>query len=88
MVQKVHEAFVAGQFLTANLNHFTLVKTGLAAADLKKVVETVGTRATVVLLGTIDGDDVRVAVENNGAWTAATLDAAMGAGWTVTDFVY
>ena len=88
MVTKVHEEFNPGQFLTGNLNHFTLTKTGLAAADLKTVVETVGTRATVVLLGEIDGDDVRVAVENNGAWTAATLDTAMGAGWTVTEFVY
>ncbi len=88
MVQKVHEAFVAGQFLTANLNHFTLAKTSLAAADLKKVVETIGTRATVVILGTIADDEVRVAVENNGAWDATSLDAAMGAGWNVTAFVY
>jgi hypothetical protein len=52
---------------------------------MKVVVETVGMRATVVILG---AGGERVAVENNGAWDAAGLQAALGAGYTVTDFDY
>jgi uncharacterized protein len=85
---KVHESYDAGQFLTGNLNHFTVTKTGMASADMKAIVETTGTKATVVLLGAIDGNDVRIAVENNGAWDAAGLDAALGADFTVADFAY
>ena len=100
MVTKVHEAFNAGQFLTGNLNHFSVTTANFDAstADVpfaaakKKLVETAGTRATVVLLGTlVDGSSegtIRIGVENNGAWTAATLEAALGAGWAVADFVY
>jgi len=88
MVQKVHEKFEAGQFLTGSLNHFTVTKIGMVEADLKALVETVGTRATVVILGEIAADAVRVAVENNGAWEAATLEAALGVDFTVADFVY
>ena len=65
---KVHETYAAGQFLTGNLNHFTVTKTGMASSDLKAIIEGAGTRATVVLVGAIDGNDVRIAVENNGAW--------------------
>ena len=36
---------------------------------MKAIIEGAGTRATVVLVGAIDGNDVRIAVENNGAWT-------------------
>jgi hypothetical protein len=79
---KVHESYDAGQFLTGNLNHFTIAHASIVIKDL---VETVSMRATVVLLG--DGG-ARIAVENNGAWTAATLQTALGTGWTVTDFVY
>ena len=58
---KVHETYSAGQFLTGNLNHFTVTKTGMAASDMKAVIEGAGTRATVVLVGAIDGNDVRIA---------------------------
>lgn len=100
MVTKVHEAFNAGQFLTASLSHFSVTHADLdtsatdaaEAAAKKKLVETVGTRATVVLLGAIvDGTNagtIRVGVENNGAWDATTLAAALGSGWTVAEFVY
>ena len=64
---KVHETYAAGQF-TGNLNHFTVTKTGMASSDPKAIIEGTGTRATVVLVGAIDGNDVRIAVENNGAW--------------------
>ena len=84
---KVHESYDAGQFLTGNLNHFTVTKTGMAASDMKAIVETTGTRATVVLLGAIDGNDVRIAVENS-AWDALGLDAALGADFSVADFAY
>ena len=85
---KVHESYDAGQFLTGNLNHYTVTKTGMASGDMKAIVETTGTKATVVLLGAIDGNDVRIAVENNGAWDAAGLDAALGADFSVADFTY
>ena len=74
---KANEVYSSGQFLTASLSHFELTKTGLAAGDMKHIVETISTRATVVILGAINGTKVKVAVENNGAWTAATLDAAL-----------
>jgi len=35
---KVHESYDAGQFLTGNLNHFTVTKTGMAASDMKAIV--------------------------------------------------
>ena len=84
MVAKVHESFDAGQFLTGSLVHFDITN-GVDPVDMKHLVETVGTRATVVILG---ADGARIAVENNGAWDAAGLEAALGADWTVTDFAY
>lgn len=93
MVTKVHESFDAGQFLTGNLNHFTVSYddgAGDTTVSNKVLVETAGTRATVVILGANGGAgaSVRIAVENNEAWTAAGLEAALGAGWTVADFAY
>ena len=88
MVAKVHESYDAGQFLTGSLNHFTVSHddgAGDTTVDKKHLVETAGTRATVVILG---ADGGRIAVENNGAWDAAGLEAALGAGYTVADFDY
>ena len=70
--------------------HLAAIDTYTAArnAKLKELVETTSGRATVVIVGSIDDDTGRVAVENNGAWTAATLEAALGGTWTVTDFTY
>tara|TARA_B110001454_G_scaffold152065_1_gene141446 strand:- start:113 stop:367 length:255 start_codon:yes stop_codon:yes gene_type:complete len=80
---KVNESYDAGQFLTASLTHFTVTHT--TAVVMKDLVETASTRATVVILGDAGG---RIAVENNGAWTAATLQTALGTGYTVADFDY
>ena len=80
---KTHESYDAGQFLTGSLTHFTITHT--SAVVIKDLVETASTRATVVILG---ADGARIAVENNGAWTATTLEAALGAGYTVADFAY
>ena len=80
---KAHETSDAGQFLTGSLTHFTVKHT--STVDLTVLVETASTRATVVILG---ADGARIAVENNGAWTAASLEAALGAGYTVADFDY
>lgn len=91
MVTKVHEAFNPGQFLTGNLNHFTVTNGEGDVVDLKHLVETTGTRATVVLLGTPDTgatEAVRIGVENNGAWDADTLAAALGGAYAVAAFVY
>ena len=92
---KANETFSAGQFLSGSLSHFTLTHTGLAATDMKHIVETIGARATVVILGAIDTNDIRVAVENNGAWNSAavaddpaSLSLTLGAGWAVADFAY
>lgn len=87
MVTKVHESFNAGQFLTGSLVHFT-VDNGAGAVDNKVLVETIGTRATVVILGVNGGAGaaVRIAVENNGAWDAAGLATATG--YNVADFTY
>jgi len=82
-VTKTHDTWSEGQFLTGNLVHFSIAHTG--AIVIKDLVEAASMRATVVLVG--DGG-ARIAVENNGAWTAATLQAALGTGWTVTDFDY
>ena len=84
MVAKVHESFDAGQFLTGSLAHFT-IGNGVDAVDMKHLVETVGTRATVVILG---AGGERIAVENNGAWDAAGLQAALGGNYVVADFAY
>ena len=81
---KAHESYDAGQFLTGSLVHFTITTT-LPAVDMKHLVETASTRATVVILG---ADGGRIAVENNGAWSAASLEAALGADYTVADFAY
>lgn len=84
MVAKVHESYDAGQFLTGSLAHFT-IGNGVDPVDMKHLVETVGTRATVVILG---ANGERIAVENNGAWDAAGLQAALGGNYTVADFTY
>jgi len=57
-------------------------------AAVKVAVTTVELRATLVIIGAVDAGDMRVAVENNDSWTAATLASALGAGWTVADFAY
>ena len=80
---KTHESYDAGEFLTGSLTHFTITHT--VAVVVKDLVETTSTRATVVILG---AGGARIAVENNGAWTAVTLEAALGAGYTVADFDY
>lgn len=88
---RTHESYDAGQFLTGSLVHFD-ISNGLeadnvtpVAIDMKHLVETASTRATVVILG--DGG-FRIAVENNGAWDAAGLEAALGGDYTVADFAY
>ena len=81
---KVHESYDAGQFLTGSLVHFDITKTA-GSIVAKHIVETVGTRATVVILG---AGAARVAVENNGAWSAASLTAALADDYTATDFDY
>ncbi len=81
-VTKTHDTWSAGQFLTGNLQHFTIAHASIVIKDL---VETASMRATVVLVG--DGGG-RIAVENNGAWDAAGLDAALGADFSVADFDY
>ena len=78
---KAHESYDAGQFLTGSLVHFSIGGT----IDMKHLVETASTRATVVILG---AGGARIAVENNGAWDAASLQAALGGDYTVADFDY
>ena len=89
------KVYSSGQFLTGNLQHFTLTKTGLAASDFQHIVDTAQARATTVLIGAISGTSVRIAVENNVAWNddavaddPASLSLALGSGWAVADFIY
>ena len=87
---KAHESYDAGQFLTGSLVHFDIANfeadgTTPKAVDMKVLVETASTRATVVILG---ADGARIAVENNGAWSAADLQAALGGNYAVADFDY
>ena len=86
MTTKVNDVYAAGQFVTASVTHFT--KTGMAEADLETIYKTVASKATPILVGAIDGNDVRVAVENNGSWTAADMDTALGGDFSVADFAY
>ncbi len=80
---KAHESYDAGQFLTGSLVHFDISNVdGIVAKD---VVETASTRATVVILG---AGAARIAVENNGAWSAADLQATLGGNYVVADFDY
>lgn len=88
MVDKVNDVYADGQFVTASLTHFTLGLTGMVAADLAHVYKTVSAHATVVMIGAIDTAEVRVAVENNGAWTATALATALAGTWTAVDFAY
>ena len=80
---KAHESYDAGQFLTGSLVHFDISNVdGIVAKD---VVEPASTRATVVILG---AGAARIAVANNGAWSAAALQAALGGNYVVADFDY
>jgi hypothetical protein len=88
MTTKVNDVYAAGQFVTASVTHFTITKTGMAEADLETIYKTVASKATPILVGAIDGNDVRVAVENNGSWTAADMDTALGGDFSVADFAY
>lgn len=62
-------------------------------AAVKRAVQTVEARATLVVMGVVAAGDLRVAVENNGTWTAATLEAELnldwtGSAWTAAAFAY
>jgi hypothetical protein len=85
-----NENYEAGQFAVGSLTHFTLGHTGLADSDMEEVYKVLSTKGTPVIIGAIDSDTVRVAVENANGWTAAELVAALGDGtnWTVVDFAY
>lgn len=88
MTTKVNDVYAAGQFALASVTHFTLGHVGMVDADMELVYKTLATKATPIMIGAIDSDEVRVAIENTGAWTAADLATALGAGWTAVDFDY
>lgn len=104
MVQKVHGAVAAGEMLGRNLDFYTLetdqdIRTGAAAsqAKLDKLVEVISLRGQPIIMGAPSGTGpytFKFAIEHAGAWTAATLEAAIlehaghlgftGAGVTIT----
>lgn len=88
MTTKVNDVTAKGQFVTGSVVHFTLGHTGMVDADIAAVYKTIAQKSTPILIGTIDTDTVRVAVENDGSWLAADIATAMGAGWTCVDFAY
>tara|TARA_B110000259_G_C14003135_1_gene396966 strand:+ start:1436 stop:1915 length:480 start_codon:yes stop_codon:yes gene_type:complete len=62
-------------------------------AAVKRAVHIVEGRSTLVVMGAVATPDLRVAVENNGTWTAVSLAAELNAGWagsawTVAAFAY
>ena len=62
-------------------------------AAVKRAVHIVEGRATLVVMGAVAANNLRVAVENNGTWTAVLLEAELNAGytgstWTVAAFAY
>lgn len=92
MVDKVNGRANAGEFLGRNLDFFVftspvnilpLTASGDATsqAALDKLVEVISLRGQPIILGTpyADGDDyvVKFATEHSGAWTAASLEAAV-----------
>ena len=90
MALKVNDVYTAGQFAVGSLSHFTLGHTGMAASDMEEIYKVLSTKGTPVIIGAIDSDTVRVAVENANGWTAAELVLALGTGsdWTAVDFAY
>ena len=88
MTAKVNDVYAAGQFMVGSLAHFTVTHSGMASSDLELIYKTVATKGTPVIIGAIDGDDVRVAVENSSGWTTADLTTALGAGFSAADFAY
>ena len=79
------------QFIAGSLSHFTLADASTdasTAAYLKDAVQGIQSKATIVIIGEAAAGGWRFAVENNGAWDAAGLDAALGADFSVADFAY
>ena len=71
----------------------TLTALNAHKAAVKRAVHIVEGRSTLVVMGAVATPDLRVAVENNGTWTAVSLAAELNAGWagsawTVADFAY
>lgn len=71
----------------------TLTALNAHKAAVKRAVHIVEGRATLVVMGAVAANNLRVAVENNGTWTAALLEAELNAGytgstWTVAAFAY
>lgn len=88
MVQKVHGAVAAGEKLGRNLQFFEIatdvdIRTGNAVtqANLDKLVEVISLNGQPVILGAPTEDSgtytMKFATEHYGAWTAATLEAAI-----------
>jgi|TARA_R110000772_G_scaffold3706_11_gene13263 hypothetical protein len=88
MTTKVNDVTAKGQFVTGSVVHFTLGHTGMVDTDIEAVYKAISAKSTPIMIGTIDTDTVRVAVENDGSWAADDIATAMGAGWTCVDFAY
>ena len=93
MVARVNGGVATGQVLVGSLSHFTLTfKNNSAAAvnlsgapahavdgSLQRVLEAIAVKSTVVMMGEVSATAARVAVENDTAWTAADMQAAIQA---------
>ena len=115
MVARVNGGVATGQNLVGGLAHFTVtfknasnaaVNLSAAAAhavdgSLQRVLEAIAVKSTVVIMGEVSATAMRCAVENDTAWTAATMQAAVQAlgtsvgadavdlsGTTIADFDY
>ena len=95
MVAKVNGAVAAGSFIGHDIEHFAIGGVALGtAANATHVVDTVETKATIVMIGALgDGSAspavlTHVGVESPSAWTAAALATALGGSYTCVDFTY
>jgi len=88
MTTKVNNTWAVGQFVTGSVDHFTLTAGGaIVATDLEAITVAVAQKATIVLIGALGDTTLNIAIENDGAWTAADLEAAL-TGYTVAVLAY
>lgn len=73
--------YAPAQVLTGSLIHFTVDfvagATDYDNAFIHGAMLTIGTRATIVMMGDFNTNAIRIAVENSSDWTEASLQVAL-----------
>lgn len=95
MVAKVNGAVAAGSFIGHDIEHFAISGVDLGvAANATYVVDTIETKATIVMIGALgDGSATpavatQIAVESPSGWSASDLQTALGGSYTATAVTY